>query len=145
MNVGIVGHEAAKFTPQTEALAREVIRYLLSPPGTWLVSGHCHLGGIDIWAEEEAKGLGRESMIFAPKSLTWNNGPNGALGFKSSNELIAWNSQIVHCLVVRELPDSFVGLEHAGCYHCKGRIGPHVKSGGCWTAWQCPVHQWWIL
>jgi len=57
MNIGIVGHETAKFTAETEAKARAIIRHLLDHEGTddVLVSGGCHLGGIDIWAEEEAE------------------------------------------------------------------------------------------
>lgn len=76
--VGIVGSEAAKFTPETEKRAREIIRSILIRPGiTAVSSGHCHLGGIDIWAEEEAKKLGvyaHGGFIFPPKDHTWSNG-----------------------------------------------------------------------
>lgn len=153
MNVGIVGHEAAKFTPETEAQAREIIRFLLSPPDAVLVSGHCHLGGIDIWAEEEAQALGRARLIHAPEILTWNDRQDSTgirlAGFKTRNLAIANTSDIVHCIVVRELPSQwspvYGHIAFTSCYHCKGRISPHVKSGGCWTAWRCPQHQWWIL
>ena len=64
MNIGIVGHEAAKFTPETEAKAKAIIRDLLSDPLSVCVSGHCHLGGIDIWAEEIADLEGRRSSMF---------------------------------------------------------------------------------
>lgn len=28
------------------------------------------------------------------------------------------------------------------CYHCGDRNPPHVKSGGCWTAWKCKEREW---
>lgn len=55
--VGIVGHAADKFTPKTKSKAISIIEELLSPENSVLVSGHCHLGGIDIWAEEVARHL----------------------------------------------------------------------------------------
>ena len=57
MKVGIVGHEAAKFTPETEHAARQIIRTLLATPDAIVVSGACHLGGIDVWAEEIADAM----------------------------------------------------------------------------------------
>lgn len=140
-HVGIVGHEAAKFTPETEAKAREIIRFLLDEPGTRLVSGHCHLGGVDIWAEEIADQLGNPTAIFRPTRLQWS-GPGG---YKERNQQIAMVSDIVHCVVVRKLPVTYTGMTFKECYHCKGRVEPHAKSGGCWTAWRCPNHQWWVL
>ncbi|MDD5304316.1 MAG: hypothetical protein PHS14_14555 [Elusimicrobia bacterium] len=130
MNVGIVGHEAAKFTPETEAEARRVIRAMLESPDRVLVSGHCHLGGVDIWAEEEADSLGRKKIIHAPKVLCWEG------GFKPRNLAIARDSDIVLVVVVAQLPDTFSGMRFESCYHCRERKPPHVKSGGCWTAWQ---------
>lgn len=74
MRIGIVGHEAAKFTPETERKAREIIQSFLefkedpSDEVESVVSGECHLGGVDIYAREEeatskdeaaAKGHGR--------------------------------------------------------------------------------------
>lgn len=123
-----MGHEAAKFTPETEAQARAVIRGILDHEGTddIVVSGACHLGGIDIWAEEEAGRLGLRKQIFAPKSRAW------ATGFKPRNERIAEASDVVHCIVVAKLPASYTGMRFEYCYHCK--TDAHVKSGGCWTA-----------
>lgn len=131
--VGIVGHEAAKFTPETERIAREIIRELIRPEGTIVVSGHCHIGGIDIWAEEEAATMGRETRIFPPKRLTWSG------GYKERNLLIAAHSDIVHCLVVRTLPPTYTGMKFSSCYHCQTTT--HVKSGGCWTARKCAFYQ----
>lgn len=130
MNVGIVGHESAKFTPETEAAARNVIRELLAPPDAVLVSGHCHLGGIDIWAEEEYAALPDrasrpEPLIYPPKNRSW------AAGYKPRNILIAEDSVEVHCLVVAEYPASYAGMRFDFCYHCG--TNEHIKSGGCWT------------
>lgn len=44
--IGIVGHAEDKFTPETK-------------------------GGIDIWAEEVATRLGRQTIIYPPKNLYW--------------------------------------------------------------------------
>lgn len=128
MNVGIVGHEALKFTQETEAQARAIIRGILDHEGTddVLVSGGCHLGGIDIWAEEEADRLGLRKIIHKPKSRSWST------GFKSRNILIAKDSDVVHVIVVKSLPASYRGMKFKLCYHCGST--DHIKSGGCWTA-----------
>jgi len=125
MHVGIVGHEAAKFTPATEAKARELIRGILAPEDTVLVSGGCHLGGIDIWAEEEADALGREKVIHLPHVRNWS-------GYKRRNVKIARDSEVVYSIVVETLPASYRGMRFTSCYHCG--TDDHVKSGGCWTA-----------
>ena len=65
--IGIVGHEAKKFNAETEAKAREIIRSLLTSEDT-LISGGCHLGGIDIWAEEYADKMNLKKQIFLPPS-----------------------------------------------------------------------------
>lgn len=130
MRVGIVGHEAAKFTPETEARTRALIRTLLTPDDV-VVSGGCHLGGVDIWAEEEYRAVtGKEPVVFKPTRLAWS----GAGGFQDRNIKIAEGSDIVHVIVVAELPASYTGMRFPnGCYHCK-MAKDHVKSGGCWTA-----------
>jgi hypothetical protein len=135
--VGIVGHEAAKFTGENERFARVIIRELLRPDDAVLVSGHCPLGGIDIWAEEEATALGRPMKIFAPKVDNWEH------GFKPRNLQIAQTSDIVHCIVVSSYPAMYTGRRFNFCYHCK--TSAHIKSGGCWTALRCPKHLWWVL
>jgi hypothetical protein len=127
--VGIVGAEAAKFTTLGEQRARHVIRSILTEP--WvdlLVSGGCHLGGADIYAEEEADELGIPKRIHKPARLSWE------AGFKPRNILIATDAHIVHNIVVDQLPASYKGMRFTLCYHCKGEHGEHVKSGGCWTA-----------
>jgi hypothetical protein len=124
MKLGIVGSEAAKFTPATEKKARELIR-------TWakkydeIISGGCHLGGIDIWAKEEANNLDIPFKEFLPKTRNWE-------GYKARNIQIAENSHVVICITVRTLPPGYKrrGFE-SPCYHCD--TSDHIKSGGCWT------------
>lgn len=127
MNIGIIGSEAAKFTPTTEAVARDVIRTLLKT-GDELntgVSGGCHLGGIDSWVKEEGDLLHLPVIEFFPKTHDW------ATGYKPRNILIAKNSLQVHCITVQVLPPGYTGMRFKTCYHCQ--TSTHVKSGGCWT------------
>lgn len=126
MYAGIVGHESAKFTPETEAKARVIIRTILEPEGTVLVSGRCHLGGVDVWSEELASELGREKLIYPPVKLNWNE------GYKPRNIQIAKASDIVHVIVVAKYPEHYKGMRFKYCYHCNS--SDHIKSGGCWTA-----------
>lgn len=131
MRLGIVGHEAAKFTPEKQLEARAKIRELISLHNAQLVvSGACPLGGIDIWAVEEARALGVRVREFAPTVSQWS-GPGG---FQDRNLRIAQNSTMVVCLVVRELPSTYTGRVFDYCYHCHTR--EHIKSGGCWTVKQ---------
>lgn len=127
MRIGIVGSEAAKFTSVTEARARAFIRSLLSP-GDVVISGGCHLGGIDIWAVEEAAKLGLETIEHKPAKLQWEG------GYKQRNLKIARDSDLVVCITVKELPPTYKGMRFpGGCYHCGTPAEHHVKSGGCWT------------
>lgn len=124
MITGIVGHEAAKFDAISEAVARAHIRIILNNASE-LISGGCHLGGIDIWAEEEADRLEIPKKIFRPKVLAWD-------GYKARNIKIAEASDVVHCIVVKSLPSTYKGMRFKDCYHC--HTNTHIKSGGCWTA-----------
>lgn len=132
--VGIVGHAADKFIPQTKELAFQIIHDLLLPPNVVLVSGHCHLGGIDIWAESIARSLKRDMIIYPPKDRSWST------GYKPRNLLIANRSDIVHCIVAKEYPPNYSGMRFNRCYHCG--TSDHVKSGGCWTALKCRRRVW---
>jgi hypothetical protein len=128
VKIGIVGHAADKFAPETEARAKTVIRELLSPEDAVLVSGHCHLGGVDIWAEEIADELGRKKEIFAPAEKNW------ADGYKPRNIRIAKTCDELHNIVVADYPPGYNGMIFKQCYHCFDSNNRHVKSGGCWTA-----------
>lgn len=126
MKLGIVGSEGAKFTEETEQKARELIRSQLMS-GKWdvVISGACHLGGIDIWAVEEAKKIGLDFVEYPPKTLSWET------GYKPRNIKIATFSDKVICITVKTLPSNYAGMVFAFCYHCKSTN--HIKSGGCWT------------
>lgn len=147
--IGIVGHEAAKFTPAAEQDARRIIRILLRPGEMVLVSGGCHLGGIDLWAEEIYEQLRTESkeafghdrpdpLIYKPRQHNWT------YGYKPRNLAIAQAAQVVHVIVVATYPKGFSGMKWGSdtephCYHCSRtgqHPGRHVKSGACWTAAQ---------
>jgi len=142
MKLGIVGHGHDKFKPFTMALARNVIEDLIKThKPTHIVSGASHLGGIDLWAEEIAHKLEVETEIYPPKVNIW--GAPG--GYKDRNLQIASASDLVVCIVVKELPEGYSGMRFPGCYHCKGRNRLHVKSGGCWTAWKAENREWKII
>lgn len=139
MILGVVGSEAAKFTPSTEEAARAAIRAAIKKHNPEkVVSGGCHLGGVDIYAEEEAKALGIPFEAYLPKTLAWEG------GYKQRNLRIA-EADLVVCITLAELPPSYTGMRFKGCYHCKDRNPNHVKSGGCWTAWKCKRREWVIL
>lgn len=126
MRIGIVGAEAAKFTALGQERAREEIRGLIQRLNARLVvSGACHLGGVDLWAIEEAQRLNVGTMEFPPKDLQWST------GYMPRNKLIAQNSDRVFSLVVDRLPPGYTGMRFPLCYHCG--TNDHVKSGGCWT------------
>ena len=129
MIVGIVGHEASKFTAETEARARAYIRRVLSHKSTTgAVSGACPLGGIDIWTREEAHALGVPFTEYPPRVNNWSH------GYKPRNLQIATTSDAVVCIAVRVLPESYTGMRFpAGCYHCGTPPDHHIKGGGCWT------------
>lgn len=170
MRLGIVGHAADKFNAETEALARETIRYAINwyktgqNPIEAVVSGHCPLGGVDIWAEEVANELEVPLRLHIPREhdgrSSWH-GDGGPVvyqptpndnptvwwhpGFKSRNLAIAEDSDVVLCIVARDYLPDYSGRRFKGCYHCKDRNPPHVKSGGCWTAWKCRYQEWAII
>lgn len=143
MRVGIVGSEQAKFTPETKRKARDIIDRIIASPGvSAVVSGGCHLGGVDIFAEEQTAAFNtfaepgdrREFVAHLPRTLSWQH-------YKARNLAIVRDSDEVHCITVAELPASYAGMRFGCCYHC-ARAGagfatrPHVKSGGCWTMHQ---------
>lgn len=136
MKVGIVGHEAAKFTPETEVLAKAAISSLVAGASE-VVSGECHLGGVDVWAHEAADAAGVPFVGFPPKTRAWEG------GYKQRNLQIAAASDEVHCIVVAEYPASYKGMRFDYCYHCG--TSAHIKSGGCWTAKRAKHGVWHII
>ena len=122
--VGIVGNERAKFTVHTAEAARCLIAKLLDG-ATAVVSGHCHLGGVDIWAEQTGRAMKLGLIIHRPAELNWQR------GFKPRNIAIARDSTEVHVIVVAKYPRTYTDRKFEECYHCKRK--DHVKSGGCWT------------
>lgn len=126
MILGIVGSEAAKFTPHTESLAKAMIKASICASGaTTVVSGECHLDGIDIWAKEIALEWGLKYLGCPPAFKTWQS-------FKRRNIEIAELSARVVCITVKDLPPGFKeGGWERYCYHCGTHS--HIKSGGCWT------------
>lgn len=125
MILGIVGSEGKKFTAMTEELAKVEIRRLIKQYDAKTVcSGACHLGGIDVWAIEVAKEQGLNTIEFPPEFLGWE-------AYKTRNIQIAATSDVVVCITIKELPESYKGMRFNLCYHCATK--DHVKSGGCWT------------
>lgn len=146
MKVGVVGHAAEKFTEKTEEVARDAIRDALeSNRAKLMVSGGCHMGGVDIWAEDVATVLGIGTLVHKPRVRTWS----ARGGFRDRNLLIARDSDVVACVVVVKLPSRFRGMKFDGCYHCQNYLAgcklPHVKSGGCWTALKCKKREWYLV
>ena len=128
MKVGIVGHEEAKFGDAAAHDARQIIRSILYGDGvTEVVSGGCHLGGVDKWAAEIGREMGLDVTEFLPATHSWQD------GYKPRNIKIAERSDVVHVIVVYRLPEEYTGMRFKLCYHCKR--DDHVKSGACWTAW----------
>lgn len=130
MILGIVGSEGAKFTDATEATARAIIRQLIDnnlPELTRVVSGACHLGGIDVWAIEEAQRLGIPTTEYPPREHNWSR------GYRLRNIQIAQAATEIVCITLRELPADWTGRRWDRCYHCAAGADDHVKSGGCWT------------
>ena len=126
MKLGIVGHAAEKFTWAKQQEARKAIQYLIDLfEPELIVSGACHMGGIDIWAIEEAKKWGIPYKEFPPATLKWEG------GYKQRNMQIAEASDVVCSMVVTEFPPDYKGMRFPYCYHCK--TDHHIKSGGCWT------------
>lgn len=138
MKIGIVGSEGAKFTKLGEERAKEAITALIMKAIEYdgkaptIVSGECHLGGIDIWAKEIAKDSSLPYEGYPPREHTWSG------GYKPRNLQIAHNSDKVYCITVDKLPPDYKGMTFKVCYHCQkaGRDTNHIKSGGCWTALQ---------
>lgn len=150
--VGIVGNGSDKFTPVGEERARRIIRQILTNGQPWeaMVSGHSPVGGIDIWAEEEATALGVPLDLKIPTTNQWD--PPGGYGYKARNLDIAHDSSIVYVILADVYPAEYAGRRFNICYHHRGGEGApsvtpenHVKSGGCWTGKHAGQATWYII
>ena len=127
MRIGIIGSDGNKFAPASEADALRIIREILTAAeNPVLVSGGCHLGGVDIFAEHIADLLKIPKDIKLPKTLNWS-------GFKERNLEIARDSDEVHVIVVSDYPPDYKEQRVLRCHHCLDARPPHVSSGACWT------------
>lgn len=138
MIIGIVGAEAAKFTLLGEMRAKLFLCKLVADPQVdGVASGCCHLGGIDIWAQEATEVAGKPFFPFPPRRRNWES-------YRSRNIQIANKSHKVWCIAVDTLPKNFDGMRFDYCYHCRANAQipapQHVKSGGCWTMYYALKH-----
>jgi hypothetical protein len=125
MKIAIIGHAADKFTPATRHEAQVLISALLLD-ARLLISGGCHLGGIDEWAETIARSMSIPRLIHRPALRRW------AGGYRERNLRIARDCDALHVIVVARYPAEYRGMRFDRCYHCN--TSDHVKSGACWTA-----------
>jgi hypothetical protein len=125
MIIAIVGSAADKFDRRTERIARAVIRHFVRRADE-VISGDCHLGGIDQWTIEEAKKLKVPFRVFPPAQRSWSG------GYKARNIRMAEVANRVVSIVPAKYPRLYRGMRFRLCYHC--RRSDHIKSGGCWTA-----------
>ena len=146
MKVGIVGSGADKFTEYGEQQARICIIGILvdamveTQAEVTMISGHSPMGGVDVWAEEEAVMCGAALDLKIPEVNQWN--PEG-YGYRARNLDIAHESDVVHVIVVDEYPPDYAGRRFPICYHCHDTT--HVKSGGCWTGKHANIAVWHVI
>lgn len=125
--LAIVGSEEIKFTAATKERACNWIWALLASYDE-VVSGACHLGGIDVWAAQIGREMGLSVIEYPPKTQNWSD------GYKPRNMQIARRCTEAVCITVAKLPDTYTSpFRFDTCYHC---CESHVKSGGCWTVKQ---------
>ena len=77
--------------------------------------------GIDTIAENVAKDLNIQTLIFPAETFHWED-QDGKKGFKTRNIEIAENCDILYCFPA--------GTRDKKCYHCNL---DHQVGGGCWT------------
>lgn len=119
MRIGIVGADGTKWKPEQVDDVKKLIRHILISYTSkrqydWvtnqtilvfdevvLVSGHCPLGGVDIWAEAVADELGIKKEIYPPEVNQWNDLLHQGIvkkGYKSRNIDIAVACNVLHCI-----------------------------------------------
>ena len=125
ITLGIVGVEAAKLTRGGVLRAKVVIDALiLASRADRVVSGRCHLGGIDELAIQRATVRRVPWREFPPEQEHWDY-------YKKRNLQIVEASTLVVCITVTHYHPGYTKDRYPMCYHC--RTDTHVKSGGCWT------------
>ncbi len=149
MKLGIVGHGADKFNAETRQLARLHIRSLFLRYSPDIVcSGRSPVGGIDIWAEELSKECNIPFQPFPAEVERWDGSYVAKIGYKQRNLQIAAFSDTVVCIVAENYLPTYKGRVFNSCYHCIKHVNAppkHVKSGGCWTAWNAKKREWIII
>lgn len=126
--LGVVGVERAKLTYEREiALRLHLSLWFNEVRPDMVVSGACHLGGVDLIAIEVAREMSINWHEFAATNHQWS----GFGGYEARNKMIAQTSTHVRCYTVRDLPPGYTGMRFDRCYHCNTE--DHIKSGGCWT------------
>ncbi len=131
--IAIVGPEESKWNPKQIFQAKqEIFSILLANDKNYdvatLVSGRCHKGGVDIWAEGIAKNLEIQTEIYPAEVHQWTDeiDIDGIKwkGFRSRNIQIAEACDILYCIVPKTSGKIY-------CKHCNA-LG-HPTNGGCWT------------
>ena len=130
LRIGIVGSSKVSMdSPQAiEAVANIISQYVNQK--IILVSGGAD--GIDSIAEASALSLGIPTEIFVPSVKAWD----GAGGFKERNLQIAKVCDKVYSIANNS--NATGGTRE--CYHCKrvpNREFHHIKTAGCYTAYNC--------
>lgn len=140
--LAIVGSTSDKFDEHSKQVAQNLIKTIINKCVTAhsnviVVSGASPKGGIDVWAETIAKENNLQTEIHAPQVNCWDNVGN-KIGYKSRNMRIAQACDEIHVIVPEKHPSNYVGSKHVYCYHCErhGHTSNHIKSAGCWTAWE---------
>ena len=88
MKIAIVGSEEKHWNHDQKRKVMEHIKYTLKQENTTLVSGGCHKGGPDIWAEAIAIALDVETEIYLPDEYVWSIMGSDRRGFKERNKQI---------------------------------------------------------
>ena len=135
-HVGIVGSEGLYWTKCQRDLATLKITEILGEYTTpILVSGGCHKGGIDIWAEDVARTLKINKYIFKPQVFQWSsiNTLDGKTlqGYKDRNIKIAEKSDIVYS-IEPEYIDGITPWKNPVAFDWASNKF-YRKSGGMWT------------
>jgi len=154
LKLGIVGPSESKWPLELIPSAIQEIYQIFLENWSWnpmasepdkesqitLVSGGCHLGGVDIWAEIVADDLGTiKKEIYKADIHQWHDKrimtPSGYYGqrlpvctgimngYKSRNIKIAKAIDMLYCVVPYK--------PQATCKHCNEE--GHPSNGGCWT------------